>query len=250
MTLLCLLPAIDHDPTESAVLWHALTTAGIDVQFATPAGEPGYADARLVSEGFGVLNPFLMTRAADLALYHAMSTTPAFLAPQPYVQVDTTHYEGLFIPGGHAAGVRSLLESPVAQAICLGFFRTDKPVAAVCHGVLLPARTMDPTTGRSVLHGRKTTALTASMELSAWLITKPWLGDYYRTYPQTVEAEVKAALAQADDFSAGPLLPLRDTADELSPGFAVVDGQYFSARWPGDCHQLASLFTRHILAHR
>jgi putative intracellular protease/amidase len=60
--VLMLLPALDYDPTESAVIWDALTAAGIDVQFATPYGKPAYADSRLVNEGFSVLSPVLMTK--------------------------------------------------------------------------------------------------------------------------------------------------------------------------------------------
>jgi len=56
-----LLPAADYDPTESAVIWDALTTSGVEVRFATPEGEPAYADARLVDKGFSVLSPVFMT---------------------------------------------------------------------------------------------------------------------------------------------------------------------------------------------
>jgi putative intracellular protease/amidase len=137
--------------------------------------------------------------------------------------------------------MRSLLESEQARAIALHFFKADKPVAAVCHGVLVLARTLDPDSGRSVLHGRKVTALlAATMELPAWVMTAPWLGRYYRTYPQTVEEEVTAALSSPTDFLRGPLLAVRDSADRLQPGFTVRDGQLLTARWPGDCHRFAA----------
>lgn len=241
--ILCLLPAADYDPTESAVVWHALTSAGIPVRFATPEGQPAHADVRLVQSGFKLLNPVLMTRKQDLALYAAMTRDAAFLAPQSYAEVNPEGFDGLLVPGGHAGGMRSLLESEQAQAITLHFFQSNKPVAAVCHGVLLLARTRNPATGKSVLHGRKTTALTAlNMELPAWAMTAPWLGNYYRTYPQTVESEVKAALASPDDFDRGPLLPIRDTEKNHRHGFTVRDGNYLSARWPGDCHRFAKQF--------
>lgn len=249
--ILCLLPASDYDPTESAVVWHALTSAGIPVRFATPEGQPAYADVRLVQSGFKLLNPVLMTRKQDLALYAAMTRDPDFLAPQSYADVNPEEFEGLLVPGGHASGMRSLLESAQAQAITLHFFQSNKPAAAVCHGVLLLTRTLNPATGKSVLHGRKTTALTAlNMELPAWAITAPWLGNYYRTYPQTVESEVKAALASPDDFDRGPLLPIRDTEQNHRHGFTVRDGNYLSARWPGDCHRFATEFTDLVQEYR
>lgn len=248
--ILCLLPAADYDPTESSLPWAALRQAGIEVQFATPEGKIAFADQRLVETGFGLLNPFFMTRKTDLAQYRHMCESAAFRQPLCYADVIPENFEGLLVPGGHAAGMRSLLEAPEARRIVQHFFHDNKPVAAVCHGVLLLARTPDPRTGKSVLHGRKTTALPRSMELAAWFSTALWLGRYYRTYPQSVETEVKAALAKPSDFSAGPLLPIRDASDKLKPGFVVRDGNYLSARWPGDCHLFAKTFAEMLLAYR
>lgn len=146
----------------------------------------------------------------------------------------------LYIPGGHAQGVKTLLESKTAQNIVVEAFKKDLPIGCVCHGVLLLARSIDPDTGKSVLYGRKTTGLVRTMELSAWLLTWVWLRNYYRTYDISVEAEVKQALASPKDFKLGPIFPLRDSLKNLNPGFTVRDGNYISARWPGDCHKLAN----------
>lgn len=243
--ILMLLPTHDYDPTESSVPWQAMRQAGIDVRFATPEGLPAYADPRLVDGGFGLLNPVLMTRKPDLASYARMIEDEAFHQPLAYADVDPTQFAGLLIPGGHAKGMRSLLESGQARRIARHFFQTGKPVAAVCHGVLLLARTLDPDTGRPVLDGHKVTALVAStMEQPAWLLTGLWLGRYYRTYRQTVEAEVRAALRQPADFQRGPLFSKRDSADKPERGFVVRDGQLLTARWPGDCHRFAAQWVR------
>lgn len=248
--VLFLLTHADYDPTESSVPWQALRDAGIEVRFATPQGLPAYADARLVSIGFGPLNPLLMTRAQDLERYHAMTRDEHFHTPMAYAQVDPEQFEALVIPGGHAKGMLSLLESTAARQIARHFFDQQKPVAAVCHGVLLLARTLDDA-GRSLLHGRKVTALLANtMELPAWVITAPWLGRYYRTYPQTVQAEVTAALASPADFLAGPLLAQRDSAEQPQRGFVVRDGQLLTARWPGDCHRFAAELVGLVLQAR
>jgi hypothetical protein len=116
------------------------------------------------------------------------------------------------------------------------------PVGAICHGVVLLARAIDPATGRSVLYGRRTTALTKSLELSGWQLTRLRLGDYYRTYPQTVQDEVVSVLADTSDFDAGPLLPRRDSPRHPDRGFTVRDDNYLSARWPGDAHTFARQF--------
>jgi putative intracellular protease/amidase len=81
--------------------------------------------------------------------------------------------------------MRSYIESDVLQRLVSEAFRRKIVVAAICHGVLLAARTVDPATGRSVLYGRKTTALTWELERRAWRIarvTRFWDPDYYRTY--------------------------------------------------------------------
>ncbi|WP_085708622.1 MULTISPECIES: type 1 glutamine amidotransferase domain-containing protein [unclassified Pseudomonas] len=249
--ILILLPAADYDPTESSVPWRALCDAGIDVRFATPQGLPAHADPRLVDIGFGLLGSMLMTRKADLDSYAKMIESEAFRKPLAYADVDPSQFDGLLIPGGHAKGMRTLLESTQAQQIALQFFKVEKPVAAVCHGVLLLARTLDPDTGRSVLFGRKVTALlAATMELPAWLMTAAWLGRYYRTYKQTVEAEVKTALASKADFIRGPLIAKRDQAENPQIGFVVRDGNLLTARWPGDCHRFAAEWVALLQATR
>lgn|GEM_PF-5800448 len=45
-----------------------------------------------------------------------------------------------------------------------GCLARDLKVAAICHGVLLATRSVDPATGHSVLYGGRTTALTYSEE--------------------------------------------------------------------------------------
>lgn len=231
--IVMLLPETDFDPTESALPWAALRAAGRDVHFATPSGQRGAADERLVKTGFGPLSPVLMTRREALDAYRAMENDPHFAGPLRYDDVDVCDL--LIIPGGHAQGMKTMLESEVAKQVVAAQLASDRPLAAVCHGVLLVARAKIE--GRSALYGRKTTALTRTMELSAWAMTKPFLGDYYRTYPKTVQDEVEEALAHKEDFRPGPLIPRRD--DDAHLGFTVRDGNYLSARWPGDCHAFA-----------
>jgi putative intracellular protease/amidase len=228
--IVMLLPDRDFDPTESSLPWKALRAAGREVRFATASGAVAEADPRLVTTGFGLLSPLLMTRPEAIESYRAMARDPAFGKPMRYDDVPSS-IDLLIVPGGHAQGMKQLLESKVAQQIVREQFARDRPVAAVCHGVLLLARA-------DVLRGRRTTALTKTMELSAWAMTKPFLGDYYRTYPKTVEDEVVEALARRDDFDRGPLVPRRDSASR--PGFTVREGSYVSARYPGDCHAFAN----------
>jgi putative intracellular protease/amidase len=119
-------------------------------------------------------------------------------------------------------------------------------VGAICHGVLVLARSRAPDGGKSVIAGRRTTCLPKYMERAAYLSTFWKLGRYYRTYPAYVEDEVCAAL---DDprrqFERGPrTLMARGTEHDESPAFVVEDDNYVSARWPGD----AWLFARRFAA--
>lgn len=247
-TVLIPIPARDFDPTETAVSWKVLTARGHTVKFATPDGRPGEADDRMLTgRGLGVLAPMLMADANGRGAYAEMTRSPAFLHPGRHAGQSLGEFDGLLLPGGHAPGMKPYLESRELQALVAASFEQGKPVGAICHGVVLAARARNAH-GRSVLHGRRTTALTKQMELTAWALTALWLGRYYRTYPITVQDEVSMALAGRDDFIVGPVSTRRDTPSNLEVAFTVRDGSYLSARWPGDAHRFANEFAA-MLGH-
>jgi protease I len=94
-----------------------------------------------------------------------------------------------------------------------------------------------------VLYGKKTTALTKLMELTGWALTCLYLGNYFRTYPTTVEEEVRTVLAVPEDFIRGPITSVtRDSPGNLTVGFTVRSDNYLSARWAGDAHRFSSEF--------
>ena len=243
------LPSRDFDPSETGVPWRVLSGLGHRFVFATPTGDPGVADRLMVTgEGLGLLAPVLKADRNGRNAYEAMITSPEFQSPLRYDAIADHSYDALLLPGGHAKGVMPYLESTLLHSTVSEFFARGKPVGAICHGVVLAARST-AASGKSVLHGRKTTALLRSQELLAWNLTRLYLGDYYRTYPTTVEDEVTAALAQPGDFQHGPLAIARDTPDRPN-GFAVIDDNYVSARWPGDCHGFSRALARVIQASR
>jgi protease I len=234
------LPQRDFDPTETGVPWRVLTGRGHRLVFATPEGAPGLADPlMLTGEGLGLLAPLLKADDNGRSAHDAMVGSAEFRNPIRHDEIRIGDFDAVLLPGGHAKGMRPYLESERLREAVAGFFRRQKIVAAICHGVLLAARARGED-GRSVLHGRKTTALTRRMELGAWALTCLYLGDYYRTYRRTVEDEVRGALARPEDFITGPLSLARDGPDKLGLGFALRDGNYLSARWPGDAHRFAA----------
>ena len=168
------IPRQDFDPSEAAVSWKVLIALGHAVRFATPDGKPGEADTLMLTgrglDPWGFIPGLNRIEAMGLIMranrdarqaYRAMIADPAFLKPLRWEDVSAAEFDGLLLPGGHRArGMREYLESPVLQRLIAEFFAADKPVAAICHGVLLAARSRDAA-GKSVLHGRKTTALTS-----------------------------------------------------------------------------------------
>ena len=284
VTVLVPLPAYDFDPTEVAVSWQVLSGAGHHVHFATPSGQPARADDLMVT-GRG-LDPWgaipgvnrvtlvgriLRADKAARAAYADLVADEAFRTPLHWGAASRSDYDALLLPGGHRArGMRAYLESPEVQQMAVDSFRAAKPVGAICHGVLVAARAVDPVTGHSVLHGRRTTALTWSLERRAWEVaryTRFWDANYYRTYVEepgqpwgymSVQQEVTRALADPGDFrdvtketpdrrrkTSGRA---RDTLTDERPAWVVRDGSYVSARWPGDAFTFARVFAETLRA--
>jgi hypothetical protein len=80
------------------------------------------------------------------------------------------------------------------------------------------------------------------MERGGYLLTFWKLGRYYRTYPAYVEDEVIANLASPDQFERGRRETKRGTRTDHRHAFVVDDGNYVSARWPGDSYLFAERF--------
>jgi putative intracellular protease/amidase len=215
------LPDRDFDPTEAAIPWQALRRAGHEVVFATEhGGSPPAADP-VALQGI-VLGRFGASAEAK-AVYRELEAAPEFRAPASWTAIDPEAFDGLLLPGGHAPGMKQYLGSEALQAKVAAFQALDRPVGAICHGVLVPARA-------GVLRQKRTTCLPKYLERLAFYGTFWTLGRYTRTYPEYVEDEVRAA-AKEIVRGPGPRKP-----------FALVDGNYVSARWYGDAELFAQRF--------
>jgi putative intracellular protease/amidase len=232
------LPDRDFDVTEVAVPWRLLTRAGHEVVFATERRARPAADPLLIS---GVIFGQLGAEPEPKAFYREMEAAPEFGAPIAWSEMEAAGCDALYLAGGHAPGMRQYLGSADLHAQVRAFWATGKPVAAICHGVLVLARTRDPGTRQSVLASSRTTCLPKYMERVAYYATGWKLGRYYRTYVDYVEDEVRAALRDPGrQFVRGPItLFSRGTAEDDGPAMVVEDGRYLSARWPGDAYLLA-----------
>ncbi|PHR93232.1 MAG: hypothetical protein COA69_04590 [Robiginitomaculum sp.] len=240
--ILMLLPNNDFDPTESAVPWHVLREAGHEVWFASEDGTQAACDP-ITLNGSGLTGALktLAVRPENRALYTQMINDPHFRKPMAWHNVEPEEFAGLILPGGHAPGMRAYLESKYVQTICRNFFLRKAPIASICHGILVLARTQD-IPNRSLLYGYKVTGLNNFQEKIAIKMTRKKMGDHYQTYPETVQDEVMRGLANPKDFEAGPVMPSFGTAKAPHKGFVVVDRHLVSARWPGDAYKLAHTF--------
>ncbi len=236
------LPDEGSDVTEVAVPWRLLTEAGHQVVIATQTGRVPNADPLLIG---GVVFGQLGAEAEPIAFYRQFEQAPERQAPRAWPDVVVSEYDALLLPGGHAPAMRQYLGDPGLARQVADFWALDRPVAAICHGVLVLARA-HAADGRSVIATSRTTCLPKYMERSAFLATAWRRGRYYRTYPAYVEDEVRAALDDPErQFLRGPVeLRRRGTATDDGPAFVVEDGRYLSARWPGDAY----LFAKRLLS--
>jgi putative intracellular protease/amidase len=238
------LPDRDFDLTEVSVPWRLLTRAGHEVTFATEkGGEAPRTDPLLLDGGvFAALE----ARPEAKRFYRELEQAPAFRGPIAWSAIVPGDVDGLVLPGGHAPGMKQYLESEALQRKVAEVWARGVPVGAICHGVLVLARARNPETGRSLLHGRRTTCLPKYMERSAFALTFWKLGHRYRTYPAYEEDEVRAALQDPEkQFIRGPVnLTARGTATDDRSAFVVTDANYVSARWPGDAYLFARTFEK------
>lgn len=242
------IPAYGFDPTEVAIPWKLISEKDLEIVFITPQGKKASADRLMLSgEKLGIWKSVLRARQDAVDAYYEMEKNELFCNPLKYIEAQEKNFDAILLPGGHDKGVKEYLESAVLQHLVVDFFIAKKPVGAICHGVVLAARSINADTEKSVIHNYKTTSLLQSQEFLAYNLTRLWLKDYYLTYPGiTVEYEVKSVLSEGNNFLKGPAPLLRDSYEHLKRGFIVRDRNYLSARWPGDAYNFSLEFIRMV----
>ena len=231
--LLIVLPQTDFDPTEVALPWLVWTQAGHNVCFATETGGAATCDPITLSgEGLPIVASSLKVRLEGEAAYAAMIAAPRYKKPLTWAKARAADFAALHFPGGHAPGMRPYCESVEVQRLAKEAFAAKQPVSAICHGALPLARA-------GVLKGRRTTALTNMMEEISVRLTNRTLPGHYRTYAMSVEEEVRERIKPGGRFERGGLFPRYSGSKAPEVGFVLRDGNYLSARWPGDAWTLA-----------
>jgi putative intracellular protease/amidase len=230
-SILMPLPDHDFDPTESAIPWKMCTSKGWKVAFSTEHGIVAQADQNRLK---GPLPGLISAGAKVKAAYQEMTQDPSYQHPVTYVEIDPDQYKALLLPGGDGLRMRQYLESQLLQSKVLQFFQQSKLIGAICHGMLVLARTINPQTGRSVLYGYKVTAPPKSLDRFGYLLDSWFIKHGYIMYPSCVADEVRACLKHKDDFSRGPGI--------LAP-YVVSDHNLITSRWYLDAELFAVRFT-------
>jgi putative intracellular protease/amidase len=243
------LPSYGFDPTEAAIPWRLLTDQNFEIVFATPNGEKSEGDKLMLKgERLGIWKKLLAARKDAVDAYSEMEKSSEFCHPLKYDEVKEMDFDGILLPGGHDKGVKEYLESSILQQLVVNFFKANKTVGAICHGVVLLAKSIDASTNKSVLYNYKTTALLKKQELTGYNLTRLWLDDYYLTYPElTVEDEVKSVLSDNTNFIEGSLPIFKDSLKNLKSGFCYRDRNYVSARWTGDVYNFSLEFIKMVI---
>ncbi len=229
-SILMPLPDYDFDPTEAAIPWKECTGRGWRVAISTEHGNVAQADLHKLK---GPLPGLLSAGAKAQAAYHQMTQAPDYQHPIPYTEIDPDRYQAILLPGGDGLRMRQYLESPVLRSKVLQFWQQGKLIGAICHGVLVLARTIDPQSGRSVLYGHKVTALPKSLDRAAYLLDSWLLKRGYIMYSCCVAEEVRACLERPEDFSSG--------LNALVP-YVVSDGNLITSRWYMDAERFSDRF--------
>jgi putative intracellular protease/amidase len=231
-TILMPLPDSGFDPTEAAIPWGRCHTQGWNVVISTENGAVPCADNHKLS---GPLPGIISAGAAAKSAYEQMSSDASFKAPISFADISASEYDAVILPGGDALPMHQYLENTVLQGKVLDFWKRGKLLAAICHGVLVLARTIDPQTGKSVLFGHKVMAPPKSLDRLGYRLDSLIWKHGYIMYTRCVEDEVRGCLERETDLVKGPGF--------FTP-YALVDRNLITARWYMDAVEFGDQFVK------
>jgi putative intracellular protease/amidase len=230
------LPDRDFDPTEAAIPWKICTSCGFGIAVSTENGTVPQGDPHRLE---GPLPGLVSASETARAAYKEMVQDPGFLRPIPYEEINASRFVALLLPGGDSPGVRQYLDSQLLRSKVLQFGQQHKLIGAICHGILILARTIDPQTGRSLLYGHKVTAPPKSLDLFGYLLDRWLVRHGYIMYSRCVADEVRSSLHSPRDLSFGP---------SVFKPYVVCDGTLITSRWYLDAELFGQSFADALAA--
>ena len=200
-----------------------LKDAGVDVDVATPAGNPPVVDERSIDPD---------EVGADLAehVVDVHENDPDLNDPEPFAAVDATEYDAVVFPGGHGTVWDVNQDRAAREALRTAVAGDDGVALVVCHavGILAFARDAD---GEFLVDGRDVTGFPNAWE-DGIVDDNDRMPDG-RKLPYWVEDEVTAAGGHFDP--------------ELDADASVtVDGDLLTARGPGSSAAAADVLLEHL----
>ena len=199
------------DVRETADVWRALTEAGIDVDFASPAGGPCRP-----------IVPMVRSRAVD-DFMASPDWGRATERTRVLGEVDAAKLDLVYLVGGHGA-MLDFWPSHDVQAAVVSVLRAGRLVAAICHGAAGLLGT--GLGGAPIVSGRAMTAFSDAEEQARGLLD---------IVPFSLELELVARGAR---FTAGP--------DKTS--HVVTDQQLITAQNPYSTAELSTQILQRLAA--
>ena len=142
--------------------WDVCEEAGIRMDIASPLGGkvPIDPESLLMTE----LGESLGIKSAVAKRYEDRGFMNLLASVKPLSEVNPANYEGIYLTGGH--GVMFDFDDPILSGLITAFYKTNKIVAAVCHGPcgLLNAKLES---GEYVIKGKKVTGFSWQEEILA-----------------------------------------------------------------------------------
>jgi putative intracellular protease/amidase len=241
-TVVMPLPEHDFDLTETAVTWKILKANGIKVVFASEAG------AVAIANPLQLQKPGLTTVAVLLPAFEArryymeMEKDQSFQQPIPYAEIVPDRCVGMVLVGGNSTNLKHYLECKILQSKVQEFWALKRPIGAIGQGVLIMARTTDPTTKQPLIHSKKTTCYPKIAEMIGKY--NPFTGA--NIYVESSEEEILRSLSDPSLFQPQqPSLTL-DTLFSESNGYCQ-DEWYLSSGWEGDSYCFAKMFAKMVI---
>ena len=139
---------------EFAAPYYLLKDKGIEITLASPKGGQPPIDPKSNEPDFQT--PATIRFNKDLETQEVLSKT---IKLETVNQVD---YDAIFYPGGHGP-LWDLAEDKNSIALIEGFYKNNKPVAAVCHAPAVFKNTKN-TDGTFLVNGKKVTGFTNGEE--------------------------------------------------------------------------------------
>ncbi|MBN8431419.1 type 1 glutamine amidotransferase domain-containing protein [Microbulbifer salipaludis] len=139
---------------EFAAPYYVFVDAGAEVTLASPKGGQPPLDPK--SDSDDAQTPATHRFRSDPLAQQALANTKTL------DDVDTEGFDALFYPGGHGP-LWDLAEDQRSIALIHGFYRSEKPVAAVCHAPGVFRHTVDEN-GEPLVQGRQVTGFSNSEE--------------------------------------------------------------------------------------